>query len=142
MAGSLLPELTFRRLSVILVVLQLSHVAEARLMHSRAWAFYLFLNSLYNSLPAASVILSLIISDLTVYLNPLNSASAVCAASGYSFFIPSATMLNAAMTKTMSPAGINPTISCSSFTHTRVRSVESLKSSMPFAFINFFSNSL
>lgn len=35
MAGSLLPELTFRRLSVILVVLQLSQVAKARLMYSR-----------------------------------------------------------------------------------------------------------
>ena len=35
MAGSPLPELTFRRLSVILVVLQLSQVAKARLMYSR-----------------------------------------------------------------------------------------------------------
>nr|DAO91358.1 MAG TPA: hypothetical protein [Caudoviricetes sp.] len=35
MAGSLLPELTFRRLSVILIVLQLSQVAKARLMYSR-----------------------------------------------------------------------------------------------------------
>lgn len=58
MAGSLLPELTFRRLSVILVVLQLSHVAEARLMHSRAWAFYFFFKVSAYALTAASVVFS------------------------------------------------------------------------------------